>query len=138
MNPEEEQWRNDTLQRIAVDMLTRIDNGARMTSDGIARYMMNLVANYGIRSYEEVARRVLEDFHANPNTFGGDTPLRYHNLTLVWQERFPESYEAHQQRLRAQREAKEKKDAEDKSVVDLMMDDMSRGFIGFEPTEGNQ
>lgn len=136
MNPEEE--RNDTLQRIAVDMLTRIDDGARMTSDGIARYMMNLVANYGWTSYDKLAERVLKVFNANPNNFRGDTPLRYHNLTLVWREQFPELYEAYQRRLRAQREVKEKKDAEDKSVVDLLMDDLSRGFVGFEPTEGNE
>lgn len=134
MNPEEE--KNDTLQRIAVDMLTRIDSGARMTSDGIARYMMELVANYGYTSYDDVAKRVLAIFDSNPDNFCGDTPLRYHNLTLMWRERFPESYEAHQQRLRAQQEAKEQKDAEEKSVVDLLMDDLSRGFIGFEPTEG--
>lgn len=132
MNPEEEQ--NDTLQRIAVDMLRRIDGGARMTSDGIARYMLNLIANYGYTSYDDVAKRVLEIFHSNPDTFRGDTPLRYHNLTLVWRERFPESYEEHQQRLRAQQNL----DKEDKTVVDLMMDDMSRGFVGFEPTEGSE
>lgn len=134
MNPEEEQWRNNTLQRIAVDMLTRIDNGARMTSDGIARYMMDLVANHDYTSYEEVAKRALEVFNANPAIFRGDTPLRYHNLTLVWRERFPESYEAYQQRLRAQQDL----DKENKTVVDLMMDDMSRGFVGFEPTEGSE
>jgi hypothetical protein len=136
MNPEEQQ--EETLRKIAVDMLTRIDNGTRMTSDGIARYMMDLVANYGYRSYEEVAKRVLAIFHSNPDNFRGDTPLRYHNLSVMWREQFPESYEEHQQRLRAQREAKEKKDAEDKSVVDLLMDDLSRGFVGFEPTEGNE
>ncbi len=134
MTPEEEQWRNNTLQRIAVDMLTRIDSGARMTSDGIARYMMDLVANYGYTSYEEVAKRVLAIFHSNPDNFCGDTPLRYHNLTLVWREQFPESYEAHQQRLRAQQGL----DKVNKTVVDMMMDDMSRGFVGFEPTEGSE
>ena len=139
MNPEEQlKEQKNQLRKFATDVLTRIDCGPRMTSDGIARYMMDLVANYGIRSYDEAATRVLEIYRNNPRYFNGDNPMRYHNLSLLWEERFPEEYKAEQDAIRAQREAKEQKDAEDKSVVDLLMDDLSRGFVGFEPTEGNQ
>ncbi len=136
MTPEENQ--EETLQMIAVDMLTRIDDGARMTSNGIAREMMDLVANYGYRSYDKVAKRVLECFNENPDYYRGDHPLRYTNLSQMWREHYPHAYEAHQDAIRAKREAKQKMEAEEKSVVDLMMDDMLRGHIGFEPTEDSQ
>lgn len=134
----------ETLQMIAVDMLTRIDCGPRMTSDGIARFMMDLVANYNYTQYDDVAKRVISVFIANPDNFCGDTPLRYHNLTLLWRERFPDSYEEHQQRLRAKREAELERDNEDKSVVAEMMDNLAQDLVnrdhfsllGFEPTDG--
>ena len=139
MTPEEQlKEQKNQLRKFATDVLTRIDCGPRMTSDGIARYMMDLIANYGIRSHDEAATRVLEIYRNNPRYFNGDNPMRYHNLSVLWEERFPEEYKAEQDAIRAKREAKQKMEAEEKSVVDLMMDDMLRGHIGFEPTEDSQ
>ena len=145
MTPDEQlKEQKNQLRKFAVDVLTRIDCGPRMTSDGIARYMMDLVANYGYTSYDDVAKRVLEIFNANPDNFRGDTPLRYHNLTLVWKERFPESYENHMQLRIARACATAERDAEDKSVVAEMMDNLAQDLVnrdhfsllGFEPTDG--
>jgi len=144
MNPEENQNQNETLRKIAVDMLTRIDQGATMTSDGIARDMMDLVANYGYRSYDKVAKRVLQCFNANPDYYCGDHPLRYTNLSQMWREHYPHAYEAHQEQLRAKREAKERAESDEKSVINQLMKDMAQDLVnrdasplmGFEPTDG--
>ncbi len=142
MNPEETQ--DETLRKIAVDMLTRIDNGTQMNSDGIARDMMDLVANYGYRSYDKVAKRVLQCFNSNPNFYAGDHPLRYTNLSQMWREHYPHAYEAHQEQLRAKQEAKKQAESQEKSVINQLMNDMAKDLVnrdnfplmGFEPTDG--
>lgn len=145
MNPEEQlKEQKNQLRKFATDVLTRIDCGPRMTSDGIARYMMDLVANYGIRSYDEAATRVLEIYRNNPLYFNGDNPMRYHNLSLLWQERFPEEYEAEQEAIRAKRKAEQERDEEDNSIVSDLMNNLAQDLVnrdhfsllGFEPTDG--
>ena len=70
--------------------------------------------------------------------YRNDTPTRYTYMGQLWREEYPDAYQAYREELRAKQEAKRKMEAEEKSVVDLMMDDMFRGHIGFEPTEDSQ
>ena len=133
MTPEQYEDR----RQMAGDVLNGIDN-TNMNSDGLIRHAMDLMCNYGYNTYRKAMRRVLEYYNTTPKMYRNDTPTRYTYMGQLWREEYPDAYQAYREELRAKQEAKRKMEAEEKSVVDLMMDDMFRGHIGFEPTEDSQ
>lgn len=138
MTPEEQQ---EDRRQMAVDVLNGIDN-TNMNSDGLIRHAMDLMSNYGYRTYRKAMRTVLEYFNRNPSTYRNDTPTRYTYMGQLWREEYPDAYQAYQEKLRVKREAQ--KIAEEKTVVNQLMSDLAHdlvnrehfSLIGFEPTDG--
>lgn len=69
---------------MAIDGLNAIDRGANSTS--CYRHAMDLMSNYGFKTYREACEHVFERYTAQPHCYGGDTPNRYTNMSRMWEE----------------------------------------------------
>ena len=118
-----EEERNEDLRRMAVDVLNGIDN-TNMNSDGLIRDAMDLMSNYGYRTYEEAMKRVLEKYNANPKMYVRDTPTRYTYMGQLWKELY--------------NKPARKEDTDIKEAVNDSMEQLARDLIGFEPTGDSQ
>tara|TARA_R110000823_G_scaffold203431_3_gene334515 strand:- start:4562 stop:4924 length:363 start_codon:yes stop_codon:yes gene_type:complete len=110
---------NEDRRQMAVDNLNAIDNG-NTDSDSLIRDAMDLMSNYGYKTYDQAMERTLEKYRANPNYFS-DTPNAYCYMRAKWKEMQPVV-----------------EDNDVTSAVNEVMAQMARDLAGYEPTGDSQ
>ncbi len=114
----EEELKEDRRQ-MAVDNLNAIDNG-NTDSNSLMREAMDLMANYGYKTYDQAMERTLEKYRANPNYYS-DKPSAYCYMNAKWREMQPVV-----------------EDADVTAAINQLMHELACDLLGFEPTGDSQ